>query len=201
MIDSSTTPCQIDQFHSDGFEIHRGLVARNVVESLMNAVENTRNEQDSPLRGGIRNLLQTCESVREFVLSETMLKLAKSIVGEAVVPVRVIFFDKTPEANWGVPWHQDLNIAVNKQADVEGFGPWTIKDGVPHVVPPRKVLDQMVTMRVHLDDCGSDVGPLRVAPGTHSRGILHSSQYPKEGIDYEPVECTAQKGDLLMMSP
>jgi hypothetical protein len=33
------------------------------------------------------------------------------------------------------------------------------------VHPPAEILDKMLTLRVHLDDCGEENGPLRVIPG------------------------------------
>ena len=36
---------------------------------------------------------------------------------------RAILFDKTPDSNWKVPWHQDVAIAVAARHDEPGFGP------------------------------------------------------------------------------
>lgn len=71
-------------------------------------------------------------------------------------------FDKASDANWNLAWHQDVTIAVQRQMDVPGFGPWSVKDGIVHVQPPEEVLNAMVAIRVHLDPCGADNGPLRV---------------------------------------
>jgi ectoine hydroxylase-related dioxygenase (phytanoyl-CoA dioxygenase family) len=86
--------------------------------------------------------------------------------------VRGLFFDKTPTANWNLPWHQDLTIAVRTRRDVPGFRPWTLKGGIPHVHAPADLLGRMVTIRIHLDDCGPQSGPLRVLPGSHASGKL-----------------------------
>ena len=72
--------------------------------------------------------------------------------------MRGLYFDKLPEANWKVPWHQDLSIAVRARLDVEGFGPWTEKAGVLHAQAPAAVLERMLAVRVHLDDCGRENG-------------------------------------------
>jgi hypothetical protein len=56
------------------------------------------------------------------------------------------------DANWKVAWHQDLTIAVRHRIEVPGFGPWSVKDGVPHVRSPIESLEQMLTVRLHLDD-------------------------------------------------
>lgn len=40
-------------------------------------------------------------------------------------PTRVVTFDKSETANWGVPWHQDRVIAVQERHDVDGFENWS----------------------------------------------------------------------------
>src|SRR5205807_4301579 len=81
--------------------------------------------------------------------------------------VRAIYFDKSPEANWLVSWHQDLTLALRARAEVPGFGPWSTKDGIPHVQPPVELLQQMLSVRLHLDDADESNGALRVLPGSH----------------------------------
>jgi hypothetical protein len=104
--------------------------------------------------------------------SGPMGSLAAVAADGPVKPVRILFFDKTPESNWAVPWHLDRSIAVNKRADVDGYGPWTVKNGVVHVEPPIAVLEKMLTLRLFVDDCGSDSGPLLIAVGSHRHGRI-----------------------------
>ena len=49
--------------------------------------------------------------------------LARALLGSSARPVKVTVFDKTPAANWKVPWHQDLTIAVRERRDAEGSAP------------------------------------------------------------------------------
>jgi hypothetical protein len=48
-------------------------------------------------------------------------------IAQAVRPgaraVRAILFDKTPENNWALGWHQDRTIAVAARRDAAGYGP------------------------------------------------------------------------------
>ena len=99
--------------------------------------------------------------------------------GVRAFPVRALLFDKPPEANWKVPWHQDLSIAVRHKRDITGFGPWSNKAGVLHVQPRVNVLESMLTVRIHLDDCGKQNGALRVIPGSHTRGRLTDTEIRK----------------------
>lgn len=143
-----------------------------------------------PVRAGRRNLLDDPEVRR---LSDD--PRVRAFVGSATV-VRGILFDKTPEANWAVPPHQDLNIAIAERHDIEGFGPWSVKAGVPHVIPPADVLRGMITIRIGIDACGTDDGPLRVIRGTHLDKI------PEADLPAGPfVDCLHPAGGAVLMRP
>ena len=59
--------------------------------------------------------------------------------------------------------------------EAAGYGPWSVKAGVVHVQPPVGVLRAMLTVRLHLDDCPAENGPLRIVPGTH-RALLNAEE-------------------------
>ena len=151
-------------------------------------------------RGGARNLLDV-PLVARLAASRAVRAIAESVLGPHCFAVRALLFDKTPDANWKVIWHQDLTIAVEQRAAVAGFGPWSEKEGVSHVQPPVAILEQMLAVRVHLDDCGAENGPVRVLPGSHRVGRLSS-----EGVDAwkssaEPVACLVERGGVLAFRP
>ena len=158
-----------------------------------------------PRRGdavfGIRNLLRLSSAVRELAHSHAVRRLITPVLGVAAFPVRGIFFDKTPGANWKVPWHQDLAIAVRERRDVPGFMGWSMKEGVPHVQPPTEILERMLTLRLHLDPCGPDDGPLLVLPGSHARGRLDPSEVERWRRDAAPVECHVRAGGAVVIRP
>ena len=110
--------------------------------------------------------------------------------------VRAIYFDKSPEANWLVPWHQDLTVALRSRREVPGFGPWSVKDGVPHVQPPVERLEQMLTVRLHLDDADEGNGALRVLPGSHRSGRLSSTQIQALRAGQADVLCAATRSAI-----
>jgi ectoine hydroxylase-related dioxygenase (phytanoyl-CoA dioxygenase family) len=114
--------------------------------------------------------------------------------------VRGIFFDKTPDANWKVPYHQDLSIAVKGKAEVEGFGPWSEKAGAVHVQPPAEVLEKMLTIRIHLDDTDETNGSLRVIPGSHQLGKIESSQVGPH-VERGEVTVPVPEGGAMLMRP
>jgi hypothetical protein len=122
-------------------------------------------------------------------------QLAVARLGSDARPVRAILFDKSPETNWALGWHQDRTIAVAERREVDGFGPWTVKQGMQHVAPPFELLAGMLTMRVHLDPVPADNAPLLIAPGSHLARVSEDaieSVVAAHGV----APCLADAGDV-----
>jgi hypothetical protein len=127
---------------------------------------------DACVTGGPGNRVFSLPRTDGLDLPSLLRDLATRLAGRPARMVRILAFDKTPETNWGVPWHQDRTVAVKRRVDVDGFGPWSVKAGMPHVAPPEALLEAMFSLRLHLDDCGRQNGPLKIAPGSHRLGRL-----------------------------
>jgi len=122
--------------------------------------------------------------------------VAAGLTSSRARAVRAVLFDKTEDANWVVAWHQDRTLPVRTRIDVEGFGPWSTKDGVPHVAPPFAILARMVTLRVHLDPVDEANAPLRVALGTHRLGRVPADQADRAAASAAQRVCHAEAGDI-----
>jgi ectoine hydroxylase-related dioxygenase (phytanoyl-CoA dioxygenase family) len=127
--------------------------------------------------------------------------LVGPILGREHFPVKGLFFDKNGNTNWKVPWHQDLTIAVKERIDSIGFGPWTVKDGIIHVQAPGEVLEGILTVRIHLDNCTTSNGALRVLPGTHSLGRIRQTDLEGAFAGREEHVCEIGSGGVLLMRP
>ena len=110
-------------------------------------------------------------------------------------------FDKTEGANWKVPWHQDVTIAVCNKIEADGFGPWSTKAGVLHVQPPAEILERMISVRLHLDDCPAENGALRVLAGSHLDGKVSERMIQQVAERPDAVTCTMKRGGALIMRP
>lgn len=128
-------------------------------------------------------------------------EIAGRLSGTPARLVRILTFEKTATANWFVPWHQDRTIVVGERDDHPGFRNWTRRSGYWQVEPPIEVLERMVTLRVHLDECGAGDGPLEVLPGTHAFGRLGRGDIGSAAATLAPQVCLADPGDILAMSP
>jgi ectoine hydroxylase-related dioxygenase (phytanoyl-CoA dioxygenase family) len=182
-----------------GWAVTAPLVPQLAIDRLISALTPLTEGQEN--RGGIRNLLDAAPAVRDLARSEAVRSVAEAVLGPHCFAVRAILFDKTPSANWKVIWHQDLTIAVRERATVAGFGPWTEKDGVVHVQPPVELLERMLAVRVHLDDCDAENGPVRVLPGSHRVGRLSGDAIDRWRETQPPVDCLAERGAILAFRP
>ena len=154
--------------------------------------------------GGVRNVLRDVPAARAAAVSNAVQALVKPILGGDCFAVRGILFDKTADgANWKVPFHQDLSVAVSRRPDnpPPDWGAWTEKAGVAHGQPPAALLARMLTVRLHLDDCGIENSPLRVLPGTHRHGRLSPPQIAAFRESVPEVACTVDVGGAVVMRP
>ncbi len=122
------------------------------------------------------------------------------ITGHNYKAVRAILFDKNPELNWSLAWHQDRTICVKEQIESDGFGPWTVKQGYQHVEPPFEIIATMLTLRLHLDDVNANNAPLLIAPKTHYLGKIKQSEIDGVIAKHGQYTCTARAGDIWLYS-
>lgn len=193
------------QFAREGFQIIPDFWPASACDAIISELREILAEQRQPHsskpRGGLRNVLRICPAAAAFANADKVVGVASSLLNAPAFPARAILFDKTEDANWGVPWHQDLAIAVAEQIETPGFKPWSIKAGVIHVNPPVSFLAGMVTMRLHLDDCFTNNGALRVLPGSHLHGELDAEAITAWSVNQSPVTCEIAKGGALVMRP
>jgi len=114
--------------------------------------------------------------------------------------VQCTFFEKSAARNWLVPIHQDLSIPVLARVDHPALSGWGEKEGALFVQAPDGLLQQMLAVRLHVDHCSAEDGPLRVVPGSHVRGRVGPAQAALAGRA-TAVSVTAKRGDALLMRP
>jgi hypothetical protein len=156
--------------------------------------------QRRPLgNAGSRNLLDSpwCAALSVRLRSSPVLEQLVS----PLVAVQCTYFDKNPEVNWLVSVHQDLSIPVKARIDGCGLTGWNVKEGRTFVQAPVDLLENLIAVRLHLDDSGPDNGPLRVVPRSHLLGRLPSDVQAARRLEFGEVECHVPRGGALFMRP
>ena len=177
---------------NDGAQLFRKVLTRDQLDLLKAVLAPLpRNQAGQRLRG--------IEGLAPFLISTGVIgRCAASVLGDDCQPVRAILFDKAAEANWALGWHQDRTIAVKQRVAVDGFGTWSVKNGMLHVEPPFELLSGMVTLRVHIDPVPESNAPLLIAPGSHKLGRIPENEIREVVRRSGTVTCLAEPGDVWL---
>lgn len=92
-----------------------------------------------------------------------------------------------------------MTISVDKKIELEGFNYWTVKQNQFAVQPPLQILENIITVRIHLDKTDENNGALRVIPKSHLKKI-----YKPQNIDWKiesETVCDVEKGGIMLMKP
>ncbi len=185
VIDQESIRAALDD---QGFAIMPNVQSSESVEATILEIESLiSNNLGGYSSHALRQLVRSVPAVKELAESAMVRALIDPVLGPKAFVARSLFFDKTPDANWKVAWHQDLTIAVRAKIETDGYAAWSVKEGVVHVQPPVSVLEKMITVRLHLDDCGLENGLLQVIPGSHQAGRMNDRQISEWRARVKPV--------------
>ncbi|WP_370663439.1 phytanoyl-CoA dioxygenase family protein [Massilia rhizosphaerae] len=185
----------IDTFLRDGFAVIPTVVTESQCDAIAACVGSF--DSDSP---GTRSLLthDWCRTLAETLRAHADVD---ALIPAGHVAVQCTYFEKSVDKNWLVPIHQDLSIPVRERVDHPALRGWSEKEGTLFVQPPAELLETLVAVRVHLDPCMEDDGPLQIVPGTHARGRIDAADARRFRRDGPVVTCTVDRGGALVMRP
>ena len=83
-----------------GFAMAKGVLEDEECAELIRALGTVRGAGERGLLGH--------RAVARLAASERLKALLRPHLSVEPLPVRAIYFDKTPDSNWLVAWHQDL---------------------------------------------------------------------------------------------
>jgi ectoine hydroxylase-related dioxygenase (phytanoyl-CoA dioxygenase family) len=181
----------------DGYAVYPGVFLRSELDEV------TAELARAPLtrsRAGARHLMGV-PAVAALSTDQRLLSIAAEWSGGAAVAFRATLFDKSPDANWLVSWHQDTALPMVSHHDKAGWGPWSEKAGILYAHAPAAALERVIALRIHIDDSHEGNGPLRVLPGTHEQGLLSDAQAHEFAQRVRAVHCCADAGGVVAMRP
>jgi ectoine hydroxylase-related dioxygenase (phytanoyl-CoA dioxygenase family) len=181
--------------HEHGYTIAGGLLDAHEVSTILQALEDLALD-----KAGTRNLLDLgwCRDLAARIKCH---REVEPHLPASALAIQCTLFDKTEQRNWLVALHQDLSVPVKEQVQHPSLGTWSFKEGQHYVQPPGELLEKLLAVRVHLDDCGPGNGPLRVVPRSHRDGRLDAAAVRRARSSEEEVVCTISQGDGLLLRP
>lgn len=186
---------QLSLYRSAGFTL-----LRKVLDTPQVAATRAQLTETTTRSGGTRCLLDAswCLALAEQLQNHHLLQ---PLLGAWAVAVQCTYFEKSRLCNWLVSMHQDRSIPVAKKVNRRELTGWSEKEGQLFVHAPLPLLEQLVAVRLHLDDCGAEDGPLRVVPGSHRSGLLADADIACWRQEKGESICEAHAGDALVLSP
>lgn len=182
------------------FAAHGYAVVPTVLDGAQTASYAARLNELGNSSAGTRKLLKLrwCVDLAGELRERSQIR---SLLPEDAVAVQCTLFTKSMEKNWLVALHQDLSIPVAFRVPSLECSGWSEKEGDIFVQPPLAVLQTMVAVRLHVDECKAENGALRVVPDSHTFGKLS----PEEALRVRDVsgEITVPvpRGGALVMRP
>jgi len=198
--DVTPADLSLDRFAEHGCAVVENVLTPSECNAIVTALPaDTR--ADGKRRGGQRLFFRDVPLLNDVVRLPRVREVVTAALSRNAFATHVLLFDKTPRDNWAVRWHQDITIAVRAQCNVEGFGPWSVKAEVPHVAAPVAVLNHVIALRLHLDDCFAQHGPLQVRLGSHAHGRVPVDARPALFERTPIATCCTPRGGAVLMHP
>ena len=194
----------LNKIDTEGFTIINTVYTENEIEKLISLIENnTQNKEESATFRKSQDLFAIRQFHKEIpetlphIFNQNLKDVIEATFGEGYFITKSIYFDKPEKSNWFVAYHQDLTISVDKKVEIENFENWTIKQNQFAVQPPKEILENNFTIRIHLDNTTKDNGALKVINDSHSKGIVRVENLQTEN---ETI-CEVEKGGIMIMKP
>ncbi len=191
------------QLNKNGYSILTDLYSDNEISKILACIENAEQNEESFMKTkdlfAIRQLIKNIPELGHLLFNKKLTELLSELSEFECFLTKAIYFDKPSESNWFVAYHQDLSISVDKKTELDDYSNWTFKKGQYGVQPPIQILEDTITIRIHLDKTDKNNGALKVIPKSHSNGIIRTDS-KDWNIENEFV-CEVEKGGVMLMKP
>lgn len=186
-----------------GFTTIENIYSTEEVQKIIETINQVDTSKDTFRKSNdlfaIRQFLKEVPETQKLIFNEKLQKVISELFGKNYFVIKSIYFDKPETSNWYVSYHQDLTISVDKKIELDNFKFWTTKQNQFAVQPPIEILENIYTIRIHLDDTDENNGALKVIEKSHLKKI-----YRPENIDWKTEKettCNVNKGGIMIMKP
>jgi len=129
----SEAPPEVEE---QGFAIFPGIFSPELLDQTMAEIVRLA---PAHRRAGIRHALHL-QPVSRLAHCPQLMRIAARVLGPAAYAYRATWFEKTAAMNWMIVWHQDTALPLYERQEVQGWGSWSVKDGIPYAHAPASVL-------------------------------------------------------------
>ncbi len=179
-----------------GFSITENIFEAKELQQLISLIDTSEKKY------AIRQLVNKIPAIQNIIFkNKNFQELYNSVCDKNYFLTKAIFFNKPSKSNWFVSHHQDLSISVKEKVINDGYNNWTHKSGQLGVIPPKEVLENTITIRIHIDKTDETNGALRILENSHTKGIIRIDEHFNKTNFGEEVLCEVEKGGVMLMKP
>jgi hypothetical protein len=131
-----------------GFAVIADVLRPHEIEVLNTALSASELRRS---RAGARHILGN-PNVARLAKDPRLMEIARQVLGVEARPFRATLFDKSATSNWLAVSHQDTALPLRERRELPGWGPRSLKEGVIYAPAPAVALEEVLALRVHLDD-------------------------------------------------
>ncbi len=187
------------RLYNKGYILASQIYTSKQIKAIKKSINKHIDASDNGEIFAIRGLFNNIPHLKNLCFTPNLLKILKAF-GDHYFLCKAIYFNKPPDNNWYVTWHQDLAINVSEKKDISDFHGWTTKEDTISVIPPIEIRENTISIRIHLDDSNEKNGTLKLIPGSHKKAHLDDEiQHITQNT--LPTYTKANKGDVLLLSP
>jgi len=191
------------KFEENSYLILNNLYSDKEVSEIINCINTAEQNSEVFLKTkdlfAIRKLIKRIPELKKYIFNKNITDLISGFSESNYFLTKAIYFDKPLNSNWFVGYHQDLSIYVDQKIESEFYKNWIVRKGLYGVQPPINILEDSITIRIHLDDTDIGNGALKVISKSHLKGII---RVEKEGLEIEKENiCQVKSGGVMLMKP
>ncbi|MDT0557180.1 phytanoyl-CoA dioxygenase family protein [Ichthyenterobacterium sp. W332] len=191
------------ELEKNGYSVLADLYSDIEISQIIACIENAEQSGNSFMKTkdlfAIRQLIKNVPELTDLLFNKKLTELISDLSESEYFLTKAIYFDKPSESNWFVAYHQDLSISVDQKTELENYTNWTFKKGQYGVQPPIEILQDTITVRIHLDKTDKSNGALKVIPKSHMKGIVRADS--KDWNIEDEYVCEVEKGGVMLMKP
>lgn len=192
-----------NELAENGFSVVNSVYSTEEIAEIENLIEQL--DTSNPIFRktddlfAIRQFIKEVPEIKKLIFNNRLTEIIRSIGGNNTFIVKSIYFDKPEKSNWFVSYHQDLTISVDEKKEVAGFTNWTRKHKQFAVQPTNEILENIFTVRIHLDDTDAENGALKILDKSHLKSVFRIDQldFSKEN----EIICDVGAGGIMLMRP
>jgi len=191
------------ELQENGYSIVHNLYDDREIIEILSSIESAKQDDKAFIKSrdlfAIRQLVKKVPKLSYLLFNPKLKALIESLSETEYFLTKALYFDKPSDSNWFVAYHQDLSISVDRKAELKNYTNWTFKKGQYGVQPPITILEDTITVRIHLDKANQHNGALKVIPKSHLKGIIRLDS--KNWNTENEVICEVEKGGAMLMKP